>query len=96
MQTDTEIHYAVPHVSMRVKDKYKVASSTYDRLLELGPLTDEAILQYAARGRYGEARMVAARAELQEREDRRLVRVREALEKEKATRKLEKQLSIYE
>ena len=81
---------------MRVQDKYKVATATYERLLDVGPLTDEAILHYAAQGRYGDARMVAARAELQEREDRRLVRVRDAMEKEKAQRKLEKQLSTYE
>jgi hypothetical protein len=95
-RTSHEVFEAVPHISMRPQDKYKVATSSYERLLDVGPLTDEAILRYEAQGRYGEARQLAAQAVLDAREERRLVRLRDTLDKDKAARKLEKRLSTYE
>lgn len=95
-RTASPVFETIPHISMRPKDVYKVASATYDRLLDVGPLTDEAILAYEAQGRYGEARQVAARALLDARAESAAVRVREAVERAKAAKRLERRLSEYE
>jgi hypothetical protein len=95
-RTASEVFETVPRVSMVPKHVYKVATATYDRLLDVGPLTDEAILAYEARGRYGEARQRAARALLDARAESTAARMREALERAKRDKRLKKSLEAYE
>jgi hypothetical protein len=91
-----------PKVSLDPKVHYTTAGSSYDRLLDNGPLTDEKILEYQAEGKLcgtgpdATKRQLAARAVLEERRRKTFVRVKDALAKAKKKQKLQKQLEAYE